>query len=742
MARGVDNALYVVMPAYNEEQNIEQVVLSWLKVLRCGSEKSRLVVADSGCNDSTHQILLELKEKYNQIEILEDCDKQHGPKVIALYKYAIKNGADYIFQTDSDGQTNPKEFRKFWEKRDDCDGIIGVRKVRGDGKGRAFVERVVCFLLRIFFGVKVVDANAPFRLMQRELLKKYIDKLPNEYALPNIILTAYFVRNKENILFEEISFAPRVAGKNSINIKKIFRIGIRSIIDFCHFRRDMMSEDEKKKRLMRWKMVGVAGFFAFIAGVLIMVSPAFPWNGGLEMTDSSVFLTIGRQMKDGMVPYADTFDHKGPLLYIINYVGVIINETKGIILFEFLAIFITLWFMFKIFRLKSDRNVWFSMMMTSMLFTPFVNLYLSDGGNLTEQYAMPFIAFSLYAFLKYFLERKLSRLWVFSVGVSFACVLMMRINMVGVWAVFSLAILVECMIEKKYRDLWGYVKWFCVGAISVVVPIISWLVVSGAFRAFIDIYLVFNVIYSGEKTDGIGFTVLFFLRDIIIVTSLCLNVWMMLYGSNSRERSLAIWYFAVFVVCIILACMSGRIYPHYGMVLVPFSAFPFAVLCSILNKGESWSGILGLITIVMVAFVYEGWLEVANRGVMALEKRIRNAEMIELVDKVCEQMDKYSDVEDRVTVYGNWDYVYLKCNRLPASRYSYQFPIGKVVPEYMEEYYDDLRTNKPKVFVVQGGYGDVGMLEFLNSNQYIEKWNDGEDGVKVFVLNPRTEENK
>lgn len=98
-----NNTLYIVMPAYNEEENIRDVVTSWYPKLELAGANSRLVVADSGSSDKTHEILVEMKNEYPQLEILEGTDRQHGPKVIALYDYAIKNGADYIFQTDSDG---------------------------------------------------------------------------------------------------------------------------------------------------------------------------------------------------------------------------------------------------------------------------------------------------------------------------------------------------------------------------------------------------------------------------------------------------------------------------------------------------------------------------------------------------------------------------------------------------------------------------------------------------------------
>ena len=111
------DTLYLVMPAYNEEENIEEVVSSWYPVLEGKSPESRLVVADAGSKDKTHEILLRMKETMPQIDIISDTGTFHGPKVIALYNYAIANGADYIFQTDSDGQTLPEEFGAFWEMR-------------------------------------------------------------------------------------------------------------------------------------------------------------------------------------------------------------------------------------------------------------------------------------------------------------------------------------------------------------------------------------------------------------------------------------------------------------------------------------------------------------------------------------------------------------------------------------------------------------------------------------------------
>ncbi|MDO5131614.1 MAG: glycosyltransferase family 2 protein [Eubacteriales bacterium] len=232
-------SLYIVMPAYNEAENIEGVVRAWYPLLGGKADSSRLVIADSGSTDATHGILLRLQQEMPQLEILENTGKQHGPKLIALYNYAVSRNADYIFQTDSDGQTDPSEFAAFWKRRGKYDAILGYRRIRGDGRSRAFVERVVCMLLLLYFGVKVPDANAPFRLMKTSLVANYLDRFSEDYNIPNIMLTAFFAHDHVKLAFREISFRPRQGGTNSLNIPGIVRIGWGALGDFAGFKKEM-----------------------------------------------------------------------------------------------------------------------------------------------------------------------------------------------------------------------------------------------------------------------------------------------------------------------------------------------------------------------------------------------------------------------------------------------------------------------------------------------------------------------
>ena len=197
--------------------------------------------------DKTYEKLMKLTRNHPLLEVLTKENGGHGDTLLYGYRYAIENGADYIFQTDSDGQTLPEEFDMFWEKREKYDAIFGNRTTREDGSQRKFVEKTLCCILRIIFGVKVPDANAPFRLMKASYVDKYIKLMPEHYNLPNVILTTCFQYFGNNITFLPITFRPRQGGKNSINIKKIIKIGFKALGDFISIKGKMRKKKKEEK---------------------------------------------------------------------------------------------------------------------------------------------------------------------------------------------------------------------------------------------------------------------------------------------------------------------------------------------------------------------------------------------------------------------------------------------------------------------------------------------------------------
>ena len=122
------DSLYIIMPAYNEEKNIGSVIEQWYPVVEKIGAGSRLVILNDGSKDGTYKKIQKYQEKYDRLIGIDKPNEGHGGTILKGYHYAVDAGADYVFQTDSDGQTLPEEFWQFWEKRKKCGLLIGYRR--------------------------------------------------------------------------------------------------------------------------------------------------------------------------------------------------------------------------------------------------------------------------------------------------------------------------------------------------------------------------------------------------------------------------------------------------------------------------------------------------------------------------------------------------------------------------------------------------------------------------------------
>ncbi len=234
--------VFFVLPAYNEEENIKSVITQWYPVVKELTDQgcqARLVIANDGSKDNTFKMMQELQPVYPLLEPLDKHNSGHGSTVLFLYRYAIENGCDYVFQTDSDGQTSPDEFWPLWNNRDQADFNIGTRQGRQDGFGRVLVTKVLRFVVWLTFGVWVKDANTPFRLMKVDRLKAVLEYIPQDFFLSNVVISAIAVKNNERIKWFPITFKPRQGGVNSINMKRIMKSGVSAWGDFLRINRSL-----------------------------------------------------------------------------------------------------------------------------------------------------------------------------------------------------------------------------------------------------------------------------------------------------------------------------------------------------------------------------------------------------------------------------------------------------------------------------------------------------------------------
>ena len=237
-----EESIYLVMPAYNEEANIRAVVEQWyptVEKLRSEGIKAVLAIANDGSKDATFSVLSGLAAQYPYLEAIDKPNSGHGATVLYLYRHALAEGADWVFQTDSDGQTDPAEFGQLWEARSGYDLQVGHRNHREDGLNRVVVTKVLKAVVRLTFGVSVTDANTPFRLMRADALRSLMEQVPDDFFLANVALSAIAVKRKMRTRWLPITFRPRQGGVNSINLRRIFKIGRKAVGDFYRINRSL-----------------------------------------------------------------------------------------------------------------------------------------------------------------------------------------------------------------------------------------------------------------------------------------------------------------------------------------------------------------------------------------------------------------------------------------------------------------------------------------------------------------------
>ncbi len=241
--------LYMIIPAYNEEATIEKVVDEWYPMVVMTGTESRLVVIDDGSRDKTLKVLNKLAEQKPQMIVIHKDNSGHGATILYGYKYALEAGADYVFQTDSDGQTRAAEFPDFWRMRRQYDMVVGFRGKRQDGLSRIFVTRILKLVILLCFHVMVKDANTPFRLMNAQVLSKKIKLVPEDFFLTNVLLTVIYTKHDCKVKYIPITFRARQGGVNSINMKRIFGIGRSAFGNFLKLNRVIEAAGRKEARI-------------------------------------------------------------------------------------------------------------------------------------------------------------------------------------------------------------------------------------------------------------------------------------------------------------------------------------------------------------------------------------------------------------------------------------------------------------------------------------------------------------
>jgi glycosyltransferase involved in cell wall biosynthesis len=227
----------LVMPAYNEQECIEQVVRGWLAQFDAlFGAQCRLVVVDDGSRDQTGAILDRLAAKEKRLLVTHQPNGGHGAALLHAYRIACELKPDYVFHVDSDDQFKPSDFPKIWALRGQSKFVLGFRRKRNDALHRLVITRILRALNALVFGVWIKDANVPYRLIRGPYLAAELKVLPPDVFAPNIFLAVLAARDGQNLVGMPVHHEERKTGTVSIVRWKLIKICFRCVRELVAFR--------------------------------------------------------------------------------------------------------------------------------------------------------------------------------------------------------------------------------------------------------------------------------------------------------------------------------------------------------------------------------------------------------------------------------------------------------------------------------------------------------------------------
>jgi glycosyltransferase involved in cell wall biosynthesis len=223
-------SISLVLPAYNEAENIEPLVAEAVPALEANADDYEIIVVDDGSADGTAEVTRRVMESYPAVRLVQhEVNKGFGAAVFTGFTSAVK---DWIFYTDADRQFVLSELEQFVPYMDQADLIAGYRAPRRDPFLRVFYGKGWSALCTLMFGYTVRDVDCGFKLFRREIIEKLAPHIESRGATFSIEWLVRAKRAGYRFVELPVSHRPRVAGSQTgANINVITR-AFRELIRF------------------------------------------------------------------------------------------------------------------------------------------------------------------------------------------------------------------------------------------------------------------------------------------------------------------------------------------------------------------------------------------------------------------------------------------------------------------------------------------------------------------------------
>lgn len=218
--------LSVFFPCYNEEETLENTVKKAVPVLQKLKLDWEILIINDGSTDKTAEVAAKLAEQNSRIGVINHENNKGYGEALKSGFYNAKY--DTVVYNDGDGQFDFSEVKKFLEKIDETDLIIGYREKRADNPTRTLFAKGWAFSLFLFFGLNLKDVDCGFKMIKASVLEKIPRLQSKRGGMINAELVIKAKRYGFKITQVGVSHYPRTAGKpTGANIRVI----ISSYID-------------------------------------------------------------------------------------------------------------------------------------------------------------------------------------------------------------------------------------------------------------------------------------------------------------------------------------------------------------------------------------------------------------------------------------------------------------------------------------------------------------------------------
>ena len=446
----------------------------------------------------------------------------------------------------------------------------------------------------------------------------------------------------------------------------------------------------------------------FTAAAMLCLADSSPLIN-ISRSDSSVFITAGRAMLSEKVMYRDIFDHKGLYIFLVNCIAAMIDAKSliGVWLLETLFMLANAFIVMKIYQqvfAESDNVISSQVLVLCVLF-PLV----FEGGNLTEEYTLPFQFLSIYLLVKYINsgEVKHSPLIMLIHGINAGIALNFRPNHVLMWVPIALIMSCSLIYNKEYANL---IKNFLAGLAGLalgVMPVVIYAIVNGVLYDVIFWTFICNFMYiNTSETSFIYrvFNIVFHMREMIIIVALLLSCLVVIFHDKFRRYRL--YYLLMIIAGVTAVSLSGRRYGHYYIYLMPLLLPVIFVIAGYVSRIKLAGKLQTLITFVLI--LYCSFMAVTGHKPLSSTAR-----------KVFDDFPVINTENKRVLVTGNRAAYYVKFGIIPREKY-YFLPSLQYdkFPEPVDSQAESILSNVNDMIFYTGGsdarFAQTGRLDLIH----------------------------